>query len=139
MTSIFYNIGPSCLSTDKMFQALEYKDLLSMYNKSVAAHKTLVGRKEIELKAKALLSKEKPTVKDYQDMLRWKLGDDYSKRTKGFKLAQLKELWETVKDPTTLDIFVPEEPVEPAVPGTNNTQLGRTIKQRRGNGCWKRS
>jgi hypothetical protein len=46
---------------------------------------------------------------------------------KGFNLAQLKELWETVKDLTTLDIFVPEEPVEPAVPGPNNTQLGRTI------------
>jgi hypothetical protein len=40
MTSIFYNIDPSCLSTDEMFQAHEYKDLLSKYNKSVAAHNT---------------------------------------------------------------------------------------------------
>jgi hypothetical protein len=31
---------------------------------------------------------------------------------------------------TTLDIFVPEEPVEPAVPGPNNTPLGRTIYQK---------
>jgi hypothetical protein len=52
-----------------MFQALENKDLLSKYNKSVAAHNTLVGHKEIELKAKALLSKENSTAKDYQDML----------------------------------------------------------------------
>ncbi len=73
------------------------------------------------------MSKEKPTVKDYQDMLQWKLGDEYSKITKGFKLAQLKELWETVKDSITLDIFVP---VEPADPGPNNTQLGRTIKRK---------
>ncbi len=47
MSSIFYNIGPSCLSTDEMFQSLEYKDLLSKYNKAVGAHKILVGHKEI--------------------------------------------------------------------------------------------
>jgi len=61
-----------------MFQALEYKDLLSKYNKDVVAHKALVGNKEVEVKAK-----KKPTVKDY-----------------------LKELWETVKDSTILDISV---------------------------------
>jgi hypothetical protein len=83
-----------------------------------------------DLKLGALLSKEKPTVKDYQDMLRWNLGDDYSRRTKGLKVAQLKELWETVKDSTILDISLPDEPVEPAVPGPNNTQMGQTIKQK---------
>jgi len=35
-----------------MFQALEYKDLLSKYNKDVVAHKALVGNKEVEVKAK---------------------------------------------------------------------------------------
>jgi hypothetical protein len=102
MTSIFYNIGPWCLSTDEMFQALEYKDLLSKYNKDVVAHKALVGNKEVEVKAK-----KKPTVKDYQDLLQSMLDDDYySRRTRGLKVVQLKELLETVKDSTILDISV---------------------------------
>jgi hypothetical protein len=85
-----------------MFQALEYKDLLSKYNKDVVAHKALVGNKEVEVKAK-----KKPTVKDYQDLLQSMLDDDYySRRTRGLKVVQLKELLETVKDSTILDISV---------------------------------
>jgi hypothetical protein len=34
------------------------------------------------------------------------LDDDYSRRTRGLKVMQLKELWETVKDSTILDISV---------------------------------
>jgi len=69
LSSVFYTIGPSCLSTDEMFQAMEYKDLLSKHKKDVAAHKVLVSNKQTHSKAKELLTKEKPTVKDYQQLL----------------------------------------------------------------------
>ncbi len=45
---------------------MEYKDLLSKYQKDVAARKVLVSKNQTESKAKELLTKEKPTVKDYQ-------------------------------------------------------------------------
>ena len=115
---------------DEMFQAMEYKDLLSKHQKDVAAHKLLVSKKQTESKAKELLTKEKPTVKDYQHLLQWKLGDDYVRITKGMRAAQLKEQWERLKDTVTPDVIVPEEPREPEVPSVNQTQLGRTTKRK---------
>ena len=41
--------------------------------------------RKIEEKAKALLSKERLLVQDLKDLLRWKLGDNFSKKTKGLK------------------------------------------------------
>ena len=45
--------------------------------------------RKIEEKAKALLGKERILVPDLKDLLRWKLGDNFSKEMKGLKEAEL--------------------------------------------------
>ena len=58
LSSMFYQLWPSCLSTDEIFQSFEYKDLCESYKEEKALYENILKAKNIEVKAKALLSKE---------------------------------------------------------------------------------
>ncbi len=48
--SIFHTIGPSCLSTDEMFQAMEFKELLARHKKALSEYSVLEKRRAMKLR-----------------------------------------------------------------------------------------
>ncbi len=127
--SMFFTIGPTCLSTDEIFISKAYQVLQQEYIKEQAAYAKLVKLKEVEVKAKALLNKEWLVVADYKNLLRWKLGDEYSEATKNMRAEQLKQLWEAKKDIEINDIDLPPPPLPPAIPSAFETLLGEKVRK----------
>ena len=131
LSSLFYQVGPTCLSTDMIFQAFEYKELLAKYKLECDSFKRIQKKKECEIKGKMALAKTRLTVKDYECLLRWKIGDEFVSVTKGFKLADYKKIWEDEwRDKLVEDNVLPPEPVAPLVPEPCNTALGRTVTKK---------
>jgi hypothetical protein len=89
-----------------------------------------VKLKEVEVKAKELLNKERLVVADYKNLLRWKLGDEYSEATKNMRAEQLKQLWEAKKDMLLNDTELPPPPLPPAIPTANETLLGEKVRKK---------
>ncbi len=56
--SIFHTIGPSCLSTDEMFQVMEFKELLARHKMALAEYSILEKKKSYEVKGKQILLQE---------------------------------------------------------------------------------
>ncbi len=78
LNSLMYTIGPSCLSSDEIFQAFEYRELLKVYNTAKKDRAAFDKKKKLETSAKALLALNKTTytMSEKQLLLRWKLGDE---------------------------------------------------------------
>jgi hypothetical protein len=83
------------LSLEEIFLAFEYCECLQLHGIKKKAHLKITSQKEIEDKAKALLSENRSYNKsELQALLHWKLGDAY-KNIKDKKVAKLEQLhWE---------------------------------------------
>jgi len=55
LSSLFYNVGPMCLSVNKIFQAFDYHELLKQYKEKRKEYTKHLKSKNIEGKAKDLL------------------------------------------------------------------------------------
>jgi hypothetical protein len=135
LSSIFFVVGPKCLSTDEIFKAIQYTQILEAWEKSTKESKKLVDERALHEKVRAVESKGTKTKPDYEKFLRWKMGaDKFKKEGKGKKLDALKILWNKYKDHAVIPIFVLEEqPSPPPVPVIYETALGqastRFVKQ----------
>jgi hypothetical protein len=135
LSSIFFVVGPKCLSTDEIFKAIQYKKMWEVWEKSTKKRKKLVDEKALHEKARAVESKGTKAKPDYEKLLRWKMGaDKFKKGGKEKKLDTLKILWIEYKDHVVIPIFVPEEQSSPPpVPVISETALGqastRFVKQ----------
>jgi hypothetical protein len=67
---MFFTVGPSCLSTDSIFKAIEYKRQLEAYNQRKKERKALVDDMAIHNKGRDAAAKTKYTKGDYERMLR---------------------------------------------------------------------
>jgi uncharacterized protein YfbU (UPF0304 family) len=125
LSSMFFTVGPSSLSTDSIFKAIEYKRQLEAWNQRKKERKALVDEMTIHNKGKDAAAKTKYTKADYERMLRRKMGANALKNeAKGQKVDALKTMWEHYKDVPLESIVLPEEEDEPAVPAFQNTALG---------------
>jgi hypothetical protein len=120
-----FTVGPSCLITDSIFKAIEYKQQLEAWNQRNKERKALVDEMTIHNKGKDAAAKAKYTKADYEIMLRWKMGvNAFKNEEKGQKVDALKNLWEHYKDVLLESIVLPEEEDEPSVSAIQNTALG---------------
>jgi hypothetical protein len=129
--ALTYTIGPSCLSTDEMFQSFELEKRKKEYEEAKKKSRSVIKNFEVQEKAKSLIAKNKLTynVSELQLLLRWKLGDGYHQHNKK-KAAELQAVWlDHQGDPNPPDIVLPQEIQEPTVPTIDETELGR-IRQR---------
>jgi hypothetical protein len=129
--ALTYTIGPSCLSTDEMFQSFEFEKRKKEYEEAKKINKSVMKAFEIQEKAKSLIAKNKVTynVTELQLLLRWKLGGEYHQHNKK-KSVELQALWlQHQGDPNPSNITLPQEIQEPTVPAIDETELGR-IRQR---------
>jgi hypothetical protein len=106
LSSIFFVVGPKCLSTDEIFKAIQYKKMLEAWEESTKERKRLVDERALHEKARAVESKGTKTKPDYEKLLRWKMGaDKFKKEGKGKKLDALNILWNEYKDHAVIPIF----------------------------------
>jgi uncharacterized protein YfbU (UPF0304 family) len=125
LSSMFFTVGPSCLSTDYIFKAIEYKRQLEAWNQRKKERKALVDEIKIHNKGKDAAANTKYIKADYERMMRWKMGgNEFKNEAKDQKVDALKTLWEHYKDLPLESIVLPEEDYEPAVPAIQNTALG---------------
>jgi hypothetical protein len=131
LSSLLNTIGPTCLSTDEIFIAFEYRDHLKVYTVQKKESAFISKKRETQEKAKELMTLNKRTcmVGDFQLLLRWKLGDRYAEHNKK-KAAELQALWLKHGSDDIPDIVLPPPPQEPPVPTIDDTELGRArLKQ----------
>jgi hypothetical protein len=125
LSSMFFTVDPSCLSTDSIFKAIEYKQQFDSWNQRKKERKALVDEMTIHNKRKDAAAKTKYTKADYERMLRWKMGANaFKNEAKGQTIDALKTMCEHYKDVPLDSIVLPEEEDEPAVPAIQNTALG---------------
>jgi len=105
--------------------------LLAKYEGDVKEWHANSKHRNIEEKAKALLGKKRLLVLDLKDLLRWKLGDNFSKEMKGLKEAELQLLWIVWKEMETADVGETTVPTVPKVTGINETELGCIAQKKR--------
>jgi hypothetical protein len=58
LSTIFHTTGPSCISKDERFQAIEFKELLAQYKKSLAEYSVLEKKNGNEVKGKQMIVEE---------------------------------------------------------------------------------
>ena len=136
LSSMFYTIGPSSVSTDLMFQTVEYKELLKIYAADLKVWENLQLKLELEKQAikihELMLAKVKyPNMKDFKIVLMWKMGVNNYKQaieSKGnARKTTFEKLWKEWKDKPFPDLLTDSsKPNEPGVPATNETSLTRT-------------
>jgi hypothetical protein len=124
LSSLFYTIGPTCLSVDEIFVTFEYREQGKLFVEKKEYEKVL-KKEEIENKAKAVLAQNKSTYTKTElvMILKWKLGNDFNSH-KDKKVSELQVLLvhnESVNPP---DILLPPIPQEPSVPKVDETELG---------------
>jgi hypothetical protein len=132
LNSLMYTIGPSCLSSDEIFQAFEYRELLKVYNTAKKDRAAFDKKKKLETSAKALLALNKTTytMSEKQLLLRWKLGDEgYAPHAKK-KSAEINAVWlEHQNEQNPEDMLDLPELEEPQVPPIDETELGRARRR----------
>jgi hypothetical protein len=128
LSSLFYTVGPQCLSSDEIFLAFEYRERLKLYEKEKKTRSELDKKKALQDKAKALLDlqKENYLKPELQSLLQWKLGPArYAEHSKK-NIRELEEIWRLCSnEPNPPDVIVPPPLEEPAVPMMDETELGR--------------
>jgi hypothetical protein len=50
LSSIFFIVGPSCLSTDEIFRAIEYKKKLELWEKACKEREKIKSKEKLHLK-----------------------------------------------------------------------------------------
>jgi hypothetical protein len=64
------------LSTDEIFNAIQYKYMLEVWEKSAKERKKIENERVLHEKATVIESKFTKTKSDYEKLLRWKMGAD---------------------------------------------------------------
>lgn len=128
LSSLFYTVGPQCLSADEIFIAFEYRERLKLYEAEKKERAVIDKKKKLEDGAKALLALQKETYLkgELQTLLHWKLGPErYAEHSKK-SARDLDALWQIHKnDPNPPDLLIPPVLEEPPVPSIEETELGR--------------
>ena len=95
LSSLFFTIGPNLLSTDEIFQAFEYKALLSKCKEEKKKWKLMVKLKGYEEKVKRVLAINiaKIVGKWFERFASLEMADEFSNMMKGMKEQQLHALW----------------------------------------------
>jgi hypothetical protein len=77
LSSLFYTIGPSCLSVDEIFIAFESRKRENQFTIEKREYEKLLEKKEIKDKAKSALAQNKIayTKIELPAILKWSLGD----------------------------------------------------------------
>ncbi len=110
LSSLWYQLGGNCLSTDEMFKAMQYKEDFKKNEKDKEEWNKIQKKKMTKDKGRATLLKERFLVDDYKNVLKWKLGDTYSSITKGMKANDLYLLFDQWRDIEVSEIHLPPQP-----------------------------
>jgi hypothetical protein len=54
LSSIFFVLGPKCLSTDEIFKAMQYRNMFEAWEKSTKERKKLVDERALHEKARVV-------------------------------------------------------------------------------------
>jgi hypothetical protein len=127
LSSIFFVVGPSCLSTDEIFKAIEYKKKLELWETACKERDKIKSEEKLHEKGIQAMGKETKKKRHYEDVLRWKMGAAaYNKDAKGKRIADLLLLFENYKDVVVAPLVVPEEMNKPPpLPHISETALGQ--------------
>jgi hypothetical protein len=131
LSSIFFVVGPSCLSTDEIFKAIEYKKKLELWETACKEREKIKSEEKLHEKGIQAMGKETKKNRHYKDALRWKMGASaYNKDAKGKCIADLLLLFEKYKDVVVDPLLVPEEMNKPPpLPHISETSLGHASKK----------
>jgi len=79
LSSLFNTVGPTCLSSDEIFLAFEYRERLKLYEKEKKTRSEFNKMKALQDKAKGFLDlrKENNLKAELQFILQWKLGSEW--------------------------------------------------------------
>jgi hypothetical protein len=127
LSSIFFIVGPSCLSTDEIFKAIKYKKKLELWDTDCHEREKIKREKKLHEKGIKAMGKEMKKKCHCEDVLRCKMGASaYNKDVKGKRIADLLLLFETYKDVVVAPLVVPKETNMPApLPHISETALGQ--------------
>jgi hypothetical protein len=99
LSTIFFVVGPSCLSTDVIFKAIEYKRKLELWETACKEREKIKSEEKLHEKGIQAMGKETKKKRHCKDVLRWKMGAAaYNKDAKGKRIADLLLLFENYKD-----------------------------------------
>jgi hypothetical protein len=73
LSSRFFTVGPSCLSTDAIFKAIDHKRQLEEWKERVKKRKGILEENMVEDKGREAAAKERKNKGGYVRMLRWKM------------------------------------------------------------------
>jgi hypothetical protein len=125
LSSIFFTAGPSCLSTDEIFKAIEHRRQLEEWKERAKKRKAILEENTAQDKGREAAAKERKNKGDYERVLRWKMGTEkYKADARGKQIDIIKALWEQYNDTYVISIVVPEDEEEPRVPKIQDTALG---------------
>ena len=128
LSSLFYTVGPTCLSTDEIFMAFEYRERLKQHEVDKKKMAAVEKDKALEDKAKAILALQKPhhTKPELETLLKWKLGAArYSAEHSRKSAAALLLAWQQhANDPNPPDVAMPPPLEAPRIPAIDETELG---------------
>jgi hypothetical protein len=128
LSSIFFVVGPSCLSTDKKIKAIEYKKKLELWETACKEREKIKIEEKLHEKGIQAMGKETKKMHHYEDVLHWNMGAAaYNKDTKGKRITHLLLLFEKYKDVLVAPRVVPEETNKPPpLPHISDTALGQS-------------
>jgi hypothetical protein len=127
LSSIFFVVGPSCLSTDEIFKAIEYMKKLELWETACKEREKIKSEEKLHEKGIQAMGKETKKKRHNKDVLHWKMGAAaYNKDAKGKRIADLLILFEKYKDVVVAPLVVPEEMNKPPpLPHISETALGQ--------------
>jgi hypothetical protein len=106
-SSMCLTVGPSCLSTDAIFKAIEHKRQLEEWKERVKKRKGILEEKTAQDKGREAAAKERKNKGDYERMLRCKMGtENYKADERGKKIDIIKALWVKYNDTDVISIVV---------------------------------
>jgi hypothetical protein len=127
LSSIFFVVEPSCLGTDEIFKAIEYENKLELWETAWKEREKFKSEEKLHEKGIQAMGKETKKKRNYEDILRWKMGAAaYNMDAKGKCIAGLLLLFEKYKDVVVAPLVVPEEMnMPPPLPHSSETALGQ--------------
>lgn len=126
LSSLFYTIGPSCLSVDEIFVAFEYREMMKSFEAEKKEYAKVLKVKAVQDKAKEILALNKATYNKSEilSILRWKLGEEFNNH-KDKRISELQQLLCQHANTTPDDILLPPAPEQPSIPTIDQTEVGR--------------
>eukprot|EP00978_Attheya_sp_CCMP212_P033370 scaffold134376_cov45-Attheya_sp.AAC.2 len=95
LSTLFHTLDPNTLSCNEIFVALEYKALLTLWEKKKKMWKALKEAFNLQEKTKAIIILGRPDLslltkaKELEELVKWKVGKDATKGKKKPELLQL--------------------------------------------------